>query len=246
MAVATNRAHEAATPPTFVDDAELVWKLVETGKRQETIAAIMGWKAQSMVSQYYALRKIIPEGWKLIITAFRNEVESQENGHVIGTISRVINPFSEGILREIVNLTHPQQLELIKALIKDPTAKGAYRNQAERYRARNALIDEAGSSGAGLLAPRLSNRAWQECERPCEPEARHRRRRNPQVRLVVSIGPGRLVLLRGLDRATRRLHPVQLFQRGRVVSLDSRASSAPSPHGGRRPAPRVHAAGSRP
>src|SRR5262245_43810051 len=167
LAVATNRAHEAATPPTFVDDAELVWKLIDTGKKQEVIAAIMGWKSQGLVSQYNSLRKIAPEGWQLIITTFQERDAPEALSTEITSITRAIpsqSPFSEGILREIISLTSHQQLELIKLLIKDPHAKSDFKRTAERYKARNDMKEEA-THTLRALPPEMLARAIEEIDK---------------------------------------------------------------------------------
>jgi len=146
VAVASNRAHDAATPPTWAEDAELVWKLIETGKKPTAVADIMGWKTVVQVSQYYALRKILPEGWKLILTSLQLDTAMENIERVNEDLTRVKSqpsPFSEGILRLITGLTPEQQLELIKLLLKEPTAKSEFKTKAERYKARNQLKEEA-------------------------------------------------------------------------------------------------------
>jgi ParB/RepB/Spo0J family partition protein len=164
LAVATNRAHEAATLPTFVDDAELVWKLAETGKKQDVIAEIMGW-SRSQVAQYSQLHKLSAEAWQVIVTTFQDECNNQENISVTGDVTTVTKSvFTEGILREIVLLLAHQQLELVKLLVKDPKAKGAYKTQAEKYRGRNALADEAKRRLKALPADVLA-RALQEIDK---------------------------------------------------------------------------------
>jgi site-specific DNA-methyltransferase (adenine-specific) len=163
IAVETNRAHEAATLPTFVDDAELVWKLAETGKNQETIATIMGW-SRGQVSQYAMLKQICPDAWRMIATTFVDNGSRGSEEEVAENATMVASPFQERILREIVTLTAPQQLELVKLLLKDPKAKADYRKRAERYKARNALLDEA-QRELKHVSPDLLQRALTEMEK---------------------------------------------------------------------------------
>src|SRR5262245_47559344 len=69
--------------------------------------------------------------------------------------------FSEYTLREIVSLTPSQQLELVKVLIKNaPKAKEEYRKQAQRYRARNALLEEVRRRYDASRAGRTSVAVW--------------------------------------------------------------------------------------
>ena len=80
-------------------------------------------------------------------------------------------PFNETILREIVQFNGLQQLELVTFLIKNaPKATEEYRKQAQRDRARNALLEEvrrrddasrAGpTSVAGWFCVRLPAWTW--------------------------------------------------------------------------------------
>jgi hypothetical protein len=167
LAVSTNRAHEAATLPTFIDDVELVWRLQTTGKTLETIAAIQGWKTFQKAGYYAQLKKITPEGWALISTTFQAQDPLPEDGlveEVSTSVETTKSPFNEGLLREIVHLTPPQQLELIKLLIKDRNAKGEYKGKAERYRARNKLKEEAEHTLRGV-PPELLAKALEEIDK---------------------------------------------------------------------------------
>lgn len=42
FAVRTNEAAETVVPTTFVDQAELIWKLIDQGMQQRSIAQVMG------------------------------------------------------------------------------------------------------------------------------------------------------------------------------------------------------------
>jgi hypothetical protein len=167
LAVSTNRAHEAVTLPTFIDEVELVWKLQATGKTLEVIAAIQGWKNFQKAGLYAMLKKILPEGWQLISRTFRSE-DVAEGKADLEEISRSHeiprSPFNESILQDIVHLTSAQQLELIKLLVKDPHAKGEYKSKAERYRARNKLKEEAAHT-LRALPPAVLAKALEEIEK---------------------------------------------------------------------------------
>jgi len=125
-----------------VDDAELVWKLVETGRKQEDVAGIMGW-SRDLVAKYVALNKIDSIAWQVVVTTFAVSVTLPSSNGVTDDVTSVTSPFNENILREIVQLTPTQQLELVRLLVKDPKAKSDYKKRAERYKARNALMEEA-------------------------------------------------------------------------------------------------------
>jgi DNA methylase/ParB-like nuclease domain len=167
LAVSTNRAHEAATLPTFIDDVELVWRLQTTGKTLEVIADIQGWKSFQIAGYYAQLKRIVPEGWALISTTFQAKDPLPDNELVeesSTTVEEKRSPFNERILREIVHLTPSQQLELIKLLIKDRNAKGEYKGRAERYRARNKLKEEAEHTLRGV-PPTLLAKALEEIDK---------------------------------------------------------------------------------
>lgn len=141
----SNEASETVVPTTFVDDAELVWNLTETFTQAQAAIAMGGW-TQPQVAQYKALKKICNEAWEIIITSFENSVISEDNDAVIGNITTVIKtPFSERLLREILDLDAAQQTRLCKWLVKGRDQKGHgfgkadFKTKAGWFRGGNAL-----------------------------------------------------------------------------------------------------------
>jgi hypothetical protein len=66
------------------------------------VADIMGWKTVVQVSLYYALRKIVPEGWKLILTSLQENTTAGDTEGVNEDLTRVkskLSPFTEFLLR---------------------------------------------------------------------------------------------------------------------------------------------------
>jgi DNA modification methylase len=148
----SNEASETVVPTTFIDDAELVWTLTEKFTQEQTAKAMGGW-TQPQVAQYKALKKISEEAWK-IITETANTVISGDNDAVIENITPVINsPFTEGLLRNILDLTPSQQLELCQELAngeKTGISKSKFKSLATAYRARNNMREIASSLLAGM------------------------------------------------------------------------------------------------
>ncbi|MBK1721950.1 hypothetical protein CKO23_06760 [Thiocystis violacea] len=151
----SNEASETVVPTTFVDDAELVWRLVEVpGNTQEQIAQTMGWNTRVDVARYKALRVLKEAGaWdQAIVPTFSffgtsQDLDDGTDAVPIGTAS----PFTEGLLRNILDLQPYQQLDLCRLLAKGKGRKGHkfgkadFKAGAERYRALNALEKEAGA-----------------------------------------------------------------------------------------------------
>lgn len=149
----SNEASETVVPTTFVDDAELVWRLTDIpGNTQEQIAQAMGWNTRVDVARHKALRVLNDAGvWDQVIVPASQDTgtfddDEEGTGHVpTGTRT----PFTERILREILDLCSGQQLELCRWLAKGKDKKGHnfgkadFKKGAERYRARNALMTAA-------------------------------------------------------------------------------------------------------
>lgn len=106
--LARNEASETVVPTTFVDDAELVWSLTEKFTQEETAKA-MGWSREA-VKNYKALQKIDSEAWAVIGTGFQNVVPVDEDEGVPANGTGVPKtPFSENLLRNILDLSAEQQ-----------------------------------------------------------------------------------------------------------------------------------------
>ena len=137
-AIELNRASEDALPMTFVDYAEMVWRKQAAGATQQAIAEEMGW-SRSAVADYAALRKIVPEAWGVVATSGRPEMSPSEG--VATDVVATATSFSERLLREILQLTPDQQLDLVQDLAAGRINKNKFKAQAEAYRTRNAIAD---------------------------------------------------------------------------------------------------------
>ncbi len=81
-----------------MDDAEWVWKLVETGKKQDVIAEIMGWSREK-VAQYSQLAKIGPEAWQVVVTSFQESGNKGGNEEVTENVTQVTTLFGLGVAK---------------------------------------------------------------------------------------------------------------------------------------------------
>lgn len=140
----SNEASETVVPTTFVDDAELVWRLTETFTQEQTAKA-MGW-SRAQVSQYAMLNKIDSEAWDIVATSFQNTVADDDDDAVAEIATGVAKSvFSENLLRNILDLNPGQQVELCGYLAKGKDKKGHkyskadFKNDAVWYRAFNIL-----------------------------------------------------------------------------------------------------------
>jgi hypothetical protein len=127
----SNEASETVVKTTFIDDAELVWKLTETFTQEQTAKAMGGWK-QQRIAQYKALKKISEDAWEIITTSFSDSVVSDDDSDVVSDTTTVVKQkFTEGLLREILDLDAGQQVELCGYLAKGKDKKGHAYNKAK-------------------------------------------------------------------------------------------------------------------
>lgn len=145
----SNEASETVVKTTFIDDAELVWKLTESFTQEQAAKAMGGW-SRAQVSQYAMLKKIDSEAWDIVATSFKNIVAEDEDSAVAEIATNVaMTPFTEGLLRNILDLEPCQQVELCGYLAKGKDKKGHAYNKAKFkqdaiwYRAFNILWDLA-------------------------------------------------------------------------------------------------------
>ena len=138
----SNEAAETVVPTTFVDDAELIWRMLDEEKQQD-VADALTWSL-SKVKQYSALKSIGNEAWSLVkVTTFASSVTVDVDSDVTEKVTTVT--FTEGLLRNILDLYPDQQLELCKLLVKGKNSKGnaftkkEFKNEAEKFRALNLL-----------------------------------------------------------------------------------------------------------
>lgn len=129
-----NEVAEAIVPTTFVDDAELIWRLSEIMTQTE-IGSVLGW-SRDLVARYVALKKICTDAWTIIVTTINETVtELIDEG-----VTKNVMPVTENLLRAILFLTDSQQLELIQKLTSGKFDKKQFSKQAETYRLRNDII----------------------------------------------------------------------------------------------------------
>lgn len=139
-----NEASETVVPTTLVDDAELVWRLREAKYTQEQVGEALGW-SRGQVSQYAMLQQIGHEAWHVIATTFETSSSQDDESAVAQLATTVASPFTENLLRHILDLTPAQQLALCTALArgKDPRGhrftKADFRTQGATFRAQNTL-----------------------------------------------------------------------------------------------------------
>jgi DNA modification methylase len=135
----SNEASETVVPTTFVDDAELVWRLTAEHTQAEAARAL-GWE-RGQVAKYAMLQKIAPAAWNVVridsVPTIQGNGTSEENGD--GTTFVPSGTFTEGLLRNILPLRRKQQVELCKGLAGNKITKDKLKKQAEKYRARNEM-----------------------------------------------------------------------------------------------------------
>ena len=134
-----NEVSETVVKTTFVDDAELVWRLAGEGMTQTEIGGVLGW-GRGRVSQYAMLKKICDMAWKVIATTFDNIVAEKKNDDVADDATFVAI-FSEGTLRSILPLASDQQLELVTELAAKKIKVKKFKELAIAYRSRNDMYD---------------------------------------------------------------------------------------------------------
>ena len=132
IAFRENAANEESIPMTFVDFAEFIWK--QTGTQQQT-ADVLGW-SRGKVSQYDMLDNISKEAWAIIATTFEEQEKLPAKSSVAANATVVA--FSERLLRDIINLSDSQQLELVKDFANGVINKNKFTKLAEQYKQMNA------------------------------------------------------------------------------------------------------------
>jgi site-specific DNA-methyltransferase (adenine-specific)/modification methylase len=144
MAMQCNNAAETVVPSTLVTYAEFIWARLEEedeqGKKKYTqadVGQMLGWNKES-VKDYAALRKIEKEAWSMIGATFESAAPGEENG--VAPLEGATAPFTENLLRSILDLTPSQQLELVQELITNSNfSKGKFKVLAGNYKARNQM-----------------------------------------------------------------------------------------------------------
>jgi DNA modification methylase/ParB-like chromosome segregation protein Spo0J len=134
-AILDNKDTETIIPTTFVDNAELIWKLSEKYTQLE-IGVILG-LSRERVRDYKQLRKIDVEVWTIIGASFADIAPTAGKG--IAPLFGANAPFNEGLLRNILPLTPPQQLELVSNLADNTINKKQFQKMAHKYHTRNTI-----------------------------------------------------------------------------------------------------------
>lgn len=131
----------------FNDDAELVWNLTESFTQEETAKA-MGWNTRVDVARYKALKVLKDAGaWdEIVVPTFQNLGTTEENEEGTANVpTGTKTPFTERLLREILDLSADQQTRLCKWLVKGKDPKGHafgkadFKTKAGWFRGGNAL-----------------------------------------------------------------------------------------------------------
>ena len=141
-AIELNRASEDAKPMTFVDYAELIWrKLAADGVTQQKAADELGWQL-SKLKMYAGLKSVCSEAWDVVKVAINGEAATQVDEDD-ATNKVATATFTEGLLRNILDLDSSQQLSLCADLAKGEKkggiSKGKFKTLASAYRSRNEM-----------------------------------------------------------------------------------------------------------
>ncbi|MBE9194237.1 hypothetical protein IQ219_02595 [Synechocystis sp. LEGE 06083] len=133
----SNEASEAVVPTTFVDDAELIWRLLESSTQQE-VASALKW-SRSQVADYKQLSKLCGKAWNGIVASFQYSCDTQKEDDATNIVATATSPFTEGLLRKIVTLKPRQQFDLVSRLSKEEINKSKFKTFADQYKANNEI-----------------------------------------------------------------------------------------------------------
>jgi hypothetical protein len=146
IALASNANAADAMPETFVDHAELVWRLLD-GRTQQQVADVVGW-SRSKVRNFALLSGICSAAWDIVGTTFDGFVPSGESGPVPEDVTVVTkSPFTEGLLRPLSSLYGHQQYQLVKDLARGKDRRGHAYTKAKfnagivAYQSLNAALE---------------------------------------------------------------------------------------------------------
>lgn len=144
----SNEASETLVVTNFVDDAELVWRELASGRTQQQLADVLGW-SRSKVADYNALQKLDTKAWELVVATFELDPDNPTEDRATEFCRNATN-FSEGLLRNVLSLKGPQQVELCAELASGTINKGKFKKLAKAYAARNEMEAFAAEKLAGL------------------------------------------------------------------------------------------------
>ncbi|MFI3120014.1 MAG: hypothetical protein QX203_08540 [Methylococcaceae bacterium] len=104
-------------------------------KCTQQTADVLGW-SRGKVSQYDMLDNISKEAWAIIATTFEEQEKLPAKSSVAANATVVA--FSERLLRDIINLSDSQQLELVRDFAAGTINKNKFTKLAEQYKQMNA------------------------------------------------------------------------------------------------------------
>jgi DNA modification methylase len=139
----SNTDVESFIPTTFIDDAELIWRELKNNKEmtQEKLGVAMGW-SRDKVQGYFSLNKIHISCWQLIkssvATISKKATDDNETNATLFVANATL--FTEGLLRDIINIYPSQQRSLCKQLIENKITKGKFKQLAKAFKVRNELL----------------------------------------------------------------------------------------------------------
>jgi DNA modification methylase len=140
LAIMSNHASGTVVPMTLVNYAEFVWERSKEGKTLLAIGEMLGW-TETKTKNYSALSAIDMKAWRVIVTTF--EDPHNQNTDNDGTTKVTPVTFTENLLRNILDLTPSQQLDLIQKFThpsKDERiTKGKFIELAKAYLGRNEM-----------------------------------------------------------------------------------------------------------
>lgn len=132
-----------------VDYAELIWRKLEgKGITQQNVADELGW-GRVDVARYKALECLKTSGaWDVIVPTFNDPgTSNKEDEGTTNVPTGTTSTFTERLLRDILDLTPVQQIELCGYLAKGKDKKGhaytkaKFKQDAIWYRGFNVLLD---------------------------------------------------------------------------------------------------------
>lgn len=150
IALASNANAADAIPETFVDHAELVWRLLE-GRTQQGVADLLGWK-RGQVGKYSMLQGICRDAWSIVaesvVPTFQKKGTTDDDD--TGTENVPVGTrFSERLLRPLSQLHGHQQHQLVRDLAKGKDRRGHAYTKAKfnadiaGYQSLNAALEHA-------------------------------------------------------------------------------------------------------
>ncbi len=130
---------------TFVDFTEFIWRQQST----QCSANILGWGVDK-VKRYSAMNGISEKAWAIIVPTFDKNEKCPED--VEGTEKVPVGTFSERLLRNILDLTDWQQLELVTDLAAETITKNKFIKSAKAYGQQNLDIDALCAEAKALVS----------------------------------------------------------------------------------------------